>query len=337
MSGASPALVASGPACVALSGGVGGAKLALGLAHVMDPARLLVVANTGDDFEHLGLHVSPDLDTLTYTMAGLANAETGWGRAGETWTFMAALEALGGETWFKLGDGDLATHVERTRRLRAGETLGAITADLSARLGIQARIVPMSDDPVRTIIETKDGESLAFQHYFVRLGCAPQVAAIRFQGAERARPDPVMLAALSEAEVVVICPSNPLISIDPILAVPALEAAIKAASAPVVAVSPIVGGRALKGPTAKMMGELGMAVSADAVAGHYGDLLDGFVLDTADAALADSVRRLGIEVLVADTVMTSLDDRRALARRVLDFATRLGEASAGPQQAQPRT
>lgn len=313
-------------ACVALSGGVGGAKLALGLAHEMDAARLMVVANTADDFVHLGLHVSPDLDTLVYTLAGLANPVTGWGRDDETWTFMNSLAALGGETWFRLGDGDLATHVERTRRLNAGESLSAVTADFRVRLGVAAQIVPMSDDPVRTIVETDDGP-LPFQRYFVRERCRPRITGLRFAGVEDATANPSLLDALAAADLraVLVCPSNPLVSIDPILAVPGVRSALDACPAAIVAVSPIVGGRAIKGPTAKMMGELGMAVTAPSVAGHYADLLDGFVLDRADAAQAERVRELGLEVLVTETVMTSLGARHALARRVLDFAERCGK------------
>ena len=313
-------------ACVALSGGVGGAKLALGLAHEMDAARLMVVANTADDFVHLGLHVSPDLDTLVYTLAGLANPVTGWGRDDETWTFMNSLAALGGETWFRLGDGDLATHVERTRRLNAGESLSAVTADFRVRLGVAAQIVPMSDDPVRTIVETDDGP-LPFQRYFVRERSRPRITGLRFAGVEDATANPSLLDALAAADLraVLVCPSNPLVSIDPILAVPGVRSALDACPAAIVAVSPIVGGRAIKGPTAKMMGELGMAVTAPSVAGHYADLLDGFVLDRADAAQAERVRELGLEVLVTETVMTSLGARHALARRVLDFAERCGK------------
>ena len=310
-------------ACLALSGGVGGAKLVVGLARVMDPVALLVVANTGDDFEHLGLHISPDIDTLTYTLAGLNHPKNGWGRADETWTFMAALEALGGETWFRLGDGDLATHVERTRRLNAGETLTAITADFCARLGVSTRVVPMSDDPVRTVAETPDGP-LAFQHYFVRDRCQPVVKGFRFAGAAEARANPSFLEALADPglSAVVICPSNPFISVDPILALPEVRVGLAASPAPVIAVSPIVGGRAIKGPTAKMMRELGIPCTALAVARHYGDLLDGFVVDSEDEALADQVRELGVEVLVTKTVMESLEDRMSLARAVLDFAGR---------------
>ena len=326
MNGAPPGRKETGVACIALSGGVGGAKLVVGLAREMDPARLLVVANTGDDFEHLGLHVSPDIDTLTYTLAGLNNLETGWGRANETWTFMAALEALGGETWFRLGDADLATNVERTRRLNAGESLTAITADFGARLGLSLRIVPMSDDPVRTVVETAAGP-LAFQHYFVRERCQPAVSGFSFAGAAAARANPVFIEALSDPDlgVVVICPSNPFISIDPILAISDVKARLKTCPAPVIGVSPIVGGRAFKGPTAKMMRELGMPLTAAAVARHYGDVLDGFVLDTEDQASVGEVRELGIDVLVTNTVMESLQERAALARAVLTFAGHCGK------------
>src|SRR4051794_3004183 len=252
----------SGPV-LALSGGVGGAKLALGLYRVLPPDRLTVVANTGDDFEHLGLAISPDLDTLLYTLSGQANPELGWGRGGETWTFMKALEALGGETWFRLGDGDLATHIERTRRLRAGESLSAIIDDFRRRLDIRARLLPMSDDPVRTRLRTAQGW-LDFQDYFVRLRCEPAVAELVFAGAETSRPHPDFMTALADPELraVMVCPSNPFISIDPILAVPGIRDALRACRAPVVAVSPIVAGQAVKGPTAKMMAELSLPVDA---------------------------------------------------------------------------
>ncbi|WP_135468072.1 2-phospho-L-lactate transferase [Crenalkalicoccus roseus] len=307
---------------VALSGGVGGAKLALGLSRVLPEGALLVVANTGDDFEHLGLSISPDLDTLIYALAGLDNPETGWGRRDETWSFMAALAELGGETWFRLGDRDLATHVERTRRLRAGETLSAVTEDFRRRLGISARILPMSDDPVRTRLLTGEGW-LDFQHWFVRRQCGPAVRGIAFAGAGQARPQPEVLAALSGGRVraVVICPSNPLISVEPILAVPGLRAAIRGCGAPVVAVSPIIGGRAVKGPTAKMWRELlGEAPGAAAVARRYGDLLDGYVMDEADAVEAEGLRP---RVALARTLMTTLAEREALARAALDLADSL--------------
>ncbi len=300
---------------VALSGGIGGAKLALGLYRVLPPEALIVAANTGDDFEHLGLSVSPDIDTLLYTLAGIDNPETGWGRRGETWTFMAALGQLGGETWFRLGDGDLATHVERSRRLAAGESLSRITEDFRSRLGIAARVLPMSDGRVRTRLRTDEGW-LDFQDYFVARRCAPVVREIAFAGAAEALPQPDLLAALAQEDLrlVVICPSNPFISIDPILALPGLREALRASRAPVVAVSPIIGGQAVKGPTAKMMAELGLPVGAAAVARHYGDLLDLYVVDEADA---DEVRGLGLPVVLAPTLMQTLADKETLARRVL--------------------
>ncbi len=306
---------------VALSGGIGGAKLALGLSRVLEADELLVVANTGDDFEHLGLAISPDIDTLLYTLAGIANPETGWGRAGETWSFMAALGELGGETWFRLGDKDLAVHVERTRRLRAGEALSAITDDLGRRLGVPARVLPMSDDPVRTRVRAETGW-LDFQDYFVRQQCRPVVRELAFVGAAAARPHPDFLASLTRPDLraVVICPSNPFISIEPILAMPGARAALSACRAPVVAVSPIIGGRAVKGPTAKMMAELGLDVSAATVAERYADLLDGYVADQADA---DALFRIRPRVFLAATLMTTLADREALARTVLQAADEL--------------
>ena len=310
---------------LALSGGVGGAKLALGLAHVLeDSSRLMIAANVGDDFEHLGLAICPDIDTLMYTLAGLANAETGWGRAGETNTFMAALAEIGGETWFHLGDGDLATHVERTRCLRSGETLSAVTAVLCARLGIAPGIVPMSDDQVRTIVETESGD-LGLQDYFVREKCEPVINGFRYEGAGDAAAHPLILKRLVDPTLggVILCPSNPYISIDPILALPPLRKALVESAAPVIAVSPVVGGRALKGPTVKMMAELGNEASAVGVARHYGDLLDGFVVDDVDAGAVDAIAAIGVETLVTPTVMNDLDDRMALASAVLEFAERL--------------
>jgi LPPG:FO 2-phospho-L-lactate transferase len=303
---------------LALSGGIGGAKLALGLYRVLPPGALTVIANTGDDFEHLGLSISPDLDTLLYTLAGLDNPETGWGRRAETWTFMAVLEALGGETWFKLGDGDLAIHVERTRRRNARESLSAITDDFRRRLGISARLLPMSEDRVRTRLLTAQGW-LDFQDYFVRLRCAPAVREIAFDGAAAARPQPEFLAALASPDLrlVVICPSNPLISIDPVLAVPGVREALRACRAPVVAVSPIIGGKAVKGPTAKMMAELGLPVDAASVARHYGDILDRYIVDESDA---DTVGDVAVPTTAARTLMESIGDREALARVILQSA-----------------
>jgi LPPG:FO 2-phospho-L-lactate transferase len=313
---------------VALCGGIGGAKLALGLSRVLPPGELLVAVNTGDDFEHLGLCISPDLDTVMYTLAGEDNPETGWGRRGETWAFMDALGGLGGETWFRLGDRDLATHVERTRRLRAGEPLSAVTADFCRRFGIGATVLPMTDDTVRTRVRT-DAGWLDFQDYFVRRRATPAVREIAFAGAAVARGQPRLLDALQDPRLraVLICPSNPFISIGPILAVPAIGAALAVRTAPVVAVAPIIGGRAVKGPTAKMMAELGIEPSALAVARHYRDLLDGYVLDQADAAAAS---RLALHVAVAPTLMTSLADREALARITLDAADAIRRA--GPMR-----
>ena len=305
---------------VALSGGVGGAKLALGLSRVLPPEDLLVVANTGDDFEHLGLSISPDIDTVMYTLSGFANLELGWGRRDETWSFMETLAAIGGEDWFRLGDRDLAVHVERTRRLLAGESLTAITADLCARLGVPCRVVPMTDDRVRTQVRGADGW-IAFQDYFVRQRCAPVVRELAFEGAATARPQPDLMAALSDPRLaaVVICPSNPFISVEPILAITGVRAALLSCAAPVVAVSPIIAGRAVKGPTAKMLEELGMEVSAASVAWRYGDLLDGYVVDHADAGTLLN----GPRVFAASTLMTTLADREALARVVLDAAAAL--------------
>jgi LPPG:FO 2-phospho-L-lactate transferase len=303
-----------------LSGGIGGAKLALGLYRVLPAGALTIIANTGDDFEHLGLAISPDIDTLLYTLAGLDNPELGWGRRDETWTFMQALGSLGGETWFNLGDGDLATHIERTRRLAAGESLSEVTDDFRRRLGISARLLPMSDDRVRTRLLTAAGW-LDFQDYFVRQRCAPLVREIAFAGALKARPQPEFLAALADENLraVVICPSNPFISIDPILAVPGVREALRACAAPVVAVSPIIGGKAVKGPTAKMMAELGLPVDAAAVARHYRDILDFYVADQADA---EELYDLDLPVVFARTLMLSLDDREALARAVLEASAR---------------
>ena len=305
---------------LALSGGIGGAKLVLGLYRILPPGALTVVANTGDDFEHLGLSISPDLDTLLYTLAGIDNAETGWGRREETWSFMAALETLGGETWFKLGDGDLAIHIERTRRLAAGESLSSITDDLRQRLMITARLLPMTDDRVRTRLRTEEGW-LDFQDYFVRQGASPVVHEIYYAGASAAQANSDFLAALADEnlEMVVICPSNPFLSIDPILSLPGVRAALRACRAPVVAVSPIIGGNAVKGPTAKIMAELGVPVCAVAVARHYADILDIYVADEADTG---EVGELGTPVRLTRTLMRTLEDRDALARAVLAAAGR---------------
>jgi LPPG:FO 2-phospho-L-lactate transferase len=281
---------------------------------------MTVVANTGDDFEHLGLAISPDIDTLLYTLAGVDNPELGWGRRGETWTFMAAMEALGGQTWFKLGDGDLATHIERTRRLAAGESLSQITDDFRRRLGISARLLPMTDDRIRTRLRAEEGW-FDFQDYFVRRGAAPIIREISYVGASEGAANPDFLAALGDEslDMVVICPSNPFLSIDPILSLPGVREVLHKSPARVVAVSPIIGGKAVKGPTAKLMAELGLPISAAAVARHYSDILDVYVADEADA---DEIADLGIPVTLTRTLMLSLEDRDALARTVLAAAGR---------------
>lgn len=302
---------------VALAGGVGGAKFAHGLAQILSPEQLTIIVNTGDDFEHLGLHIAPDLDTVMYTLAGVANPETGWGRAQETWSFMQAIAQLGGPTWFRLGDRDLATHVERTRRLRAGQSLTHVTAALCAALGVRPLLLPMSDAPVRTWVDTDEGE-LEFQEYFVHRRCEPRVRAVRWVGLDSALPSPAVLSALETAALIVFCPSNPFLSLDPILNLPGVRERIAARRA--VAISPIVGGQALKGPAAKMLGELGLEVSALSVAAHYRDLLSGFVLDDVDAALRPRVEALGMRVWTTDTIMRTEVDRARLARTVLNAA-----------------
>ena len=303
---------------LALAGGVGGAKLVLGLSRVLGEGELVVVGNTGDDFNHLGFAISPDLDTLLYTLAGLADRTRGWGRQDETWKFMEALEQLGGPTWFRLGDADLALHAERTRRLAAGETLSAVTDRLRQQLGVATRILPMTDDPVRTRLRTSQGW-LDFQDYFVRLRCEPVVQELSYVGAEAARPLPEVpeLLAGDTLRAVVICPSNPFLSIEPILAIPGMRAAIAGCRAPVVGLSPIIAGQAVKGPTARMMKELGIEATAGAVARRYADLLDVFIVDQADAG---TVMPDGVECVLEHTLMTTLGDRERLARAVMQAA-----------------
>ncbi|MCP5181249.1 MAG: 2-phospho-L-lactate transferase [Pseudomonadales bacterium] len=298
---------------LAITGGVGGAKLALGLAHVLTPDEVLFVVNTGDDFEHLGLAISPDLDTLTYTLADLNNTELGWGRRDETWQCLDTLAELGGESWFRLGDRDLALHFHRTQLLRAGASLSQVTAEIARRLGIRHGLAPMSDQPIRTIVHTAKG-ALNFQHYFVRDRCAPAVTGFHFDGIPSARLSPVVADWLTDCQGVIICPSNPFVSVDPVLAVPGMREAL--ARLPVVAVSPIVDGMAIKGPTAKMMAELKVPATAAQVASHYGELLTGFVLDEADAAVHDT---LPVRTVVTRTVMLTLQDRIDLARVTVEF------------------
>ena len=308
---------------VALAGGVGGAKFAHGLAQILPPEDLTVIVNTGDDFEHYGLYICPDLDTVCYTLAGIANPDTGWGRIDETWRVIENAAILGGPAWFRLGDQDLGTHLERTRRLNEGQRLSQITKDFCKAWGIQQTILPMSDQPVRTIVETEESD-LPFQEYFVQRRCEPPVAGFRFEGIEVAEPAPGVREAIRSANAVIICPSNPWVSIDPILRVisplPFAQTKRGAGSGvKVVAISPIIGGQTVKGPAAKMYRELGIEPSALAVARHYCDLATGFVLDRLDKQLEGEIRSLSMRTLVTNTLMKSHDDRKQLAMDVLDF------------------
>lgn len=310
---------------VALAGGVGGAKLVDGLARCLASHELSVIVNTGDDFEHLGLTICPDLDTVCYTLAGLANSETGWGRANETWRALQTVIDLGGPAWFRLGDSDLGLHLERSRRLRLGEPLSQVTRSICQAWGISTTVLPMSDDAIPTKVYTRDEGELPFQEYFVQRGCQPQVTGFSYQNAVAARPTPGLLQAIDSAELVIICPSNPWVSIGPILAVPGIRAAL--ADRRVVAVSPIIGGQAVKGPAAKMYVELGIQPSALAVASQYGDLLTGFILDEQDRAQKDDVAELGIQPLVTNTLMKTPADRWRLASEVLAFGEKLEKSS----------
>lgn len=304
---------------VALAGGVGGAKLAYGLAQLVPPEDLTIIVNTGDDFEHLGLHIAPDLDTVMYTLAGLANPLTGWGVKEESWNSMAAMARYGGPIWFQLGDRDLATHLLRSKWLREGYPYNWVTKELGRRLGIRCTLLPMSEQPVRTMLQTSTGE-LAFQEYFVKERWQPVVTAIRFDGAEEAQPSREVISAIREADAIIFCPSNPLISIDPILSMPSLRRIIAASRAPKIGVSPIVGGAALKGPAAKLMTELGLEVSPVGVARHLQEVLTGFVIDHVDEAHQDALTDLGLRTLVTATVMTHDTERVRLAAEVLQFA-----------------
>ena len=301
---------------VALAGGVGGAKLAHGFAQILPPENLTVIVNTGDDFEYLGLYICPDLDTVCYTLAGLANPETGWGRVNESWNTIANIEKLGGPSWFRLGDQDIATHLERTRRLKSGQTLSQVVRDFCAAWGVKHIVVPMTDEPVHTIVNTVEHGELAFQDYFVRLRCEPKVKGFRFDGIEQAKPAPGVLEAIKTADAVVICPSNPWVSIDPILAVCKSDCQSDLRTKTVIAVSPIIGGKTVKGPAAKMYQELGITPSASAVAEHYRGLLKGFVMDKVDSELAE---KINVQTLVTNTRMNSITDRARLADDVLHF------------------
>jgi LPPG:FO 2-phospho-L-lactate transferase len=306
---------------LALSGGVGGAKLAAGLAAVLAPEDLTIAVNTGDDFEHLGMTICPDIDSVTYAMAGLNDTVRGWGVSGETWQAMAMLRDLGEADWFNLGDRDLGMHLARSWGLRAGETLSQVTERLTRQLGIGHAIVPMSDMPVRTQVATDEG-TLDFQHYFVREQCRPVVRAIRFAGAEQAQPSPALARALirSDLAAVIVCPSNPYLSVDPILAVAGVRTALQTCGVPVVVVSPLVGGKALKGPLGKLLDELGAPAGNQAIASHYKGLATHLVIDEADASDAQGLRASGVSVTITGTVMCDADDRERLARVALSAA-----------------
>jgi LPPG:FO 2-phospho-L-lactate transferase len=304
----------------ALAGGTGAAKLLRGLATCVGPDELTVIGNTGDDTEVWGLHVSPDLDTVAYALAGLLDVGRGWGRAAETFHCLEAMAALGAPTWFSLGDRDLAVHLTRTAALRAGEPLSDVTRYLTARLGVTARILPMSDQPVRTFVRTTEAR-LTFQEYFVRDKALGEVVAVDYEGAAAARPAPGVVEAIAGADVVVVCPSNPVTSVGPILAVPGLGAALAAVRAPVVGVSPIVGGAPVSGPAGRLMRARGLDVSPLGVASAYAPWLRALLIDARDADAAPALERAGVRAVVADVLMTDRAREAALARRVLEVAT----------------
>lgn len=302
---------------LAITGGVGGAKLALGLSKILSPEQVMFAVNIADDFTHLGLHISPDIDSLTYALAEQNNQELGWGRAGETWQFIETLGSLGGENWFRLGDKDMALHMRRTGLLNDGTTLTAATVEITRRMGIAHGVMPISNDPIRTVIQTERGD-LAFQHYFVRERCQPSVSGFRFDGIENATINPVIRGYLTDCDGIIICPSNPFVSVAPVIEVAGFLAAT--GHIPTIAVSPIVRGAAIKGPAAKMMQELNIPSTALAVAEHYQrkypGLLDGFVIDASDAEDLDQFK---LPTVATPSVMVSLTDRIALAERCLSF------------------
>ena len=303
---------------LALAGGVGGAKLCLGLTKVLEPDELRIVVNTGDDEEFYGLHVSPDLDTVTYALAGLANPDTGWGIRGDTFDTLSSLGKLGEDTWFGVGDRDLATHIVRTNMLRQGKSLSDVTEHVRRRLGVEHSIAPMTDDRVRTTVLTESGP-MPFQTYFVKLRCEPKVTGVRFDGAEDATMSAAFEEGLNSCDALVICPSNPYLSVAPILSIPSVRSKIERLSSVRIAVSPIVGGRALKGPAGKMLSELGEDVSCVGVARQYVGLCDVFVIDELDRGLSEDIKSLGMEAVVLDTVMNTDEDKAALARSILDI------------------
>tara|TARA_R110002110_G_scaffold412968_2_gene639693 strand:- start:18231 stop:19193 length:963 start_codon:yes stop_codon:yes gene_type:complete len=312
---------------LALSGGVGGAKLCLGLDDLLPAGQLHIACNTGDDFEHLGLTICPDIDTVLYTLGGVSNPHQGWGLDGESWQVLAALEQLGADSWFRLGDRDLATHLWRAGELARGASLSAVTAELGRRLEVQAAVYPMSDDPVRTVVHTAEGD-LPFQHYFVREQCRPLVHGFSFAGVDAAalQANLADLCASRTLAGVIICPSNPFVSIDPILQLDSFWQTLRESQVTVLAVAPIVAGQALKGPAAKMMAELNLPVTATGVAAHYAEhypgLIGTFVVDHSDATLVPAIQELGMEVEVTATIMRERADKRALAAACLELLCR---------------
>jgi len=301
---------------VALAGGVGGAKLADGLAQVLQHDQLTIIVNTADDFTHFGLRISPDLDTVCYTLAGVANPETGWGRLNETWRVFESLQEMGMPDWFQLGDSDLATHLVRSMRLHEGHTLSQITQDFCGMWGIDIKVLPMSDDVIQTWVYTNEGD-LEFQEYFVHQGCEPIIKGFKFEGAEKSKPAPGVLEAIDQSDAVIICPSNPWVSIDPILSIPNIKAALE--NHLVFAVSPIIGSRTIKGPAAKMFMEMGVPPSAKAVAQHYGSLIHCLIIDNSDNALVKEINELSIRTFVTDILMRDRSDRGRLAREIIEY------------------
>ncbi len=307
---------------LALAGGVGGGKFARGLTAVLPPDQLAIVVNTADDFVHLGLHISPDVDSVLYAVAGLNDLERGWGVAGETWNFMNTLRRLAAPDWFQLGDRDLATHVLRTEALAAGQGLSEVTAMLAERMGIAHTVAPMTDQAIRSVVDTDEG-ALPFQDYFVKRQCQPAFRGVTFQGVESAKPSAALDEALQKTTAIVIAPSNPFVSIDPILSVPGVRERIRRSQAPVVAVSPIVGGAAIKGPLAKMMRELGREPSTLEVAQYYSALVSGWIVDASDRDNLPELEAKGFRVRVTNTIMRSIEDKARLAREAIDFALEL--------------
>jgi len=306
---------------VALAGGVGGAKLIFGLARASDTLDLTVIVNTGDDFDHLGMRICPDIDTICYTLAGLANPDTGWGRVDESWNFITELKAIGGEDWFRLGDKDLATHVERTKRLNEGQTLSKIIKDFCDLWNVKHLVLPMSDQEVATIVSTLEYGEIPFQDYFVKKKCEPTIKSFRFAGINNADPAPGVIDSIEQADAIVICPSNPWVSIDPIINIANILPSLRQKT--IIAISPIVGGKSIKGPAAKMYSELGIQPSAFAIAKHYQNLIKAIVIDDQDISLKKDMTNLGIIPFNTNIVMKTPEDKINLGKDVLNYIDRI--------------